>query len=85
VTITYVTARRPVDVARDVERACSAGCAKFLLRQLDDGGMLDQERLGAARYAAGLQAVVELDGRSSPAAGSDEESGARTPEVAAAR
>ena len=29
------------------------------------GGQLDQERLGAARYAAGLQADVELEGDAS--------------------
>jgi hypothetical protein len=57
-----VTSRRPTDVAREVERLRKAGCFVFILRQLDAGGMLDQERLGAARYAAGLQAEVELEG-----------------------
>jgi hypothetical protein len=49
-------------VAREVERLSKAGCVAFVVRQLDGGGMLDQERLGAARYAAGLQAEVELEG-----------------------
>jgi hypothetical protein len=57
-----VISRRPADVARDVERLRNAGCVAFVLRKLDGGGMLDQERLGAARYAAGLQAEVELEG-----------------------
>src|SRR5229473_877325 len=35
--------------------------ASFVLRDIAGGGMLDQERLGAARYAAGLHANVELE------------------------
>jgi hypothetical protein len=62
VTGAYIASRRPGDVAREVERLSKAGCVAFVLRQLDGGGMLDQERLGAARYAAGLQAEVELEG-----------------------
>ena len=81
----YITARRPVDVARVVERRRKAGCMSFVLRAFDNGAMVDQERLGAARYAAGVQAVVELEGHSSPAASSLVGSGSRTPEVAAAR
>ena len=46
--------------------------------------MLDLERLGAARYAAGLQAEVEVDGQSSPA-GTSVGPGVVTPEVARAR
>ena len=84
-TSVYVTAQRPVDVARDVERGRQAGCGRFVLRSLDDGAMLDLERLGAARYAAGLQAVVELDGHSSLAAISGDGSAARMSEAAAAR
>ena len=85
-TSAYVTARRPVDVARYVERRRKAGCTSFVLRALDNGLMLDQERLGAARYAAGLQAVVELEGHSSPAVGSSlEASRALTAEVAVPR
>lgn len=61
-TAAIVTARRPAAVAREVERLRKAGCVMFVLRRLDDGGMLDRERLGAARYAAGLQAEVELEG-----------------------
>jgi hypothetical protein len=61
-----ITARTPVDVAREVEAQLEAGCRRFVLREVDGGGMIDLERLGAARYAAGLQAEVELDGQSSP-------------------
>lgn len=62
---TYITARRPSDVARDVERWCKRGCRSFVLRKVNGGGVLDLERLGAARYAAGLQAGVELEGEAS--------------------
>ena len=61
----YITARRPSDVARDVEQWRKRGCASFILRQVNGGGVIDQERLGAARYAAGLQADVELEGDAS--------------------
>jgi hypothetical protein len=84
VTTAYISARVPVDVAREVETRYAAGCRKFVLRALDGGGMLDLERLGAAHYAAGLQAEVELDGHSSPA-GASIGSGVVTPEVARAR
>ena len=57
----YITAARPVEVARDVERWRKRGCLSFVLRQVNGGGFLDLERLGAARYAAGLQADVELE------------------------
>ena len=57
----YVTAGRPSDVALDVERWRKRGCESFVVRQIDGGGLLDRERLGAARYAAGLQADVELE------------------------
>ena len=57
----YIDAARPKDVAAEVEAARRRGCTSFTLRSLDHGGMLDLERLGAARYAAGLQAVVELE------------------------
>ena len=80
-----ISARKPVDVARDVERHRRAGCTRFVLRRFDDGAMLDQERMGAARYAAGLQAEVELEGQSSPAANSREGSGVGTAHVAAVR
>ena len=83
-TTAYISARMPVDVAREVETRYEAGCRKFVLRALDGGGMLDLERIGAAHYAAGLQAEVELDGQSSPAGVSDG-SGVVTPEVARAR
>lgn len=56
-----VTARRPQDVASEVEQLVRAGNRRFVLASLDGGGMLDQERLGAARYAAGLQSEVRLE------------------------
>ena len=62
----YITARSPVDVAREVEAQLQSGCRRFVVQELDGGGMIDLERLGAARYAAGLQAEVELSGQSSP-------------------
>ncbi len=61
----YITARRPVEVARDVESWRKRGCMSFVLRRVGGGRELDQERLGAARYAAGLQADVELEGDAS--------------------
>jgi hypothetical protein len=57
----YITVTHPEEVARDVERQVKLGCRSFVLRPVAGGGMLDQERLGAARYAAGFQAVVELE------------------------
>ena len=56
-----ITARRPVDVAREVESLTRKGHTAYLLSSVDHGGMLDLERLGAARYAAGLQSKVELE------------------------
>jgi hypothetical protein len=56
-----IAAVRPRDVAREVEAARTRGCTTFVLRSVDHGGMLDRERLGAAHYAAGVQAVVELE------------------------
>ena len=56
-----ITARRPVDVACDVEALARKGHRVFVLTRIDHGSMLDMERLGAARYAAGVQSVVELE------------------------
>ena len=56
-----ITARRPADVARQVEELFREGRREFVVVSIDNGGMLDQERLGAARYAAGLQSKVELE------------------------
>ena len=57
-----ITAIRPQDVAREVESILQRGKVnRFVLRPVARGGMLDQERLGAARYAAGVQAVVVLE------------------------
>jgi hypothetical protein len=61
-TSAYIQSRRPSEVARDVERWRKRGCLTYVLRPVDGGGVLDLERLGAARYAAGLQAEVELEG-----------------------
>ncbi len=60
-TRAYVTAIHPQDVAREVDRCVARGYTSFVLRDIAGGGMLDQERLGAARYAAGLHANVELE------------------------
>jgi hypothetical protein len=57
----YITDAQPLDVAREVERQLALGCKSFVLRPVAGGGMLDQERIGAARYAAGLHAEVELE------------------------
>lgn len=57
----YITSVHPPDVAREVERKLALGCRVFVLRPVAGGGMLDQERVGAARYAAGLHAEVELE------------------------
>ena len=64
-TTAYIAARTPQEVAREVDSKVRAGFNRFVLRELDGGGMLDQERLGAARYAAGFQVEVELDGEAS--------------------
>ena len=56
-----ITARRPAEVAREVEASFRDGQRSFVIASVDHGGMLDQERLGAARYAAGLQSKVELE------------------------
>jgi hypothetical protein len=66
VKVAYITARRPSDVAREVEVMLKDGCERFILTSLANGDMLDRERLGAARYAAGVQAEVEIEGQSSP-------------------
>jgi hypothetical protein len=55
-------------VAREVEALVKTGQKRFVLSRLGSGEMLDLERLGAARYAAGLQAEVELEGQSSSTA-----------------
>ncbi len=60
-SVVYIAARRPSDVAREVEAALQRGSRRFVLRRLNAGGMVDRERLGAARYAAGLQSDVELE------------------------
>lgn len=56
-----ITARRPQDVAREVEELLAQGRRRFVIARIDHGGTLDLERLGAARYAAGLQSKVELE------------------------
>jgi hypothetical protein len=58
----FITEIRPQDVAREVEAMLERSkVTRFVLRPVAHGGMLDQERLGAARYAAGVQAVVVLE------------------------
>jgi hypothetical protein len=56
-----IAVRRPADVAREVDALVRRGHRDFVVVLIDHGGMLDQERLGAARYAAGLQSKVELE------------------------
>ena len=56
-----IKARRPIDVAREVDALVRQGRREFVVSRIDHGSMLDQERLGAARYAAGVQSVVELE------------------------
>lgn len=56
-----IASTRPVEVAHEVERLFDEGYRRFVLRPIDHGGMLDLERLGAARYAAALHATVELE------------------------
>jgi len=56
-----ISSRRPAEVAREVERAARDGEREFVLTSVDGGGMLDLERLGAARYAAGVQSKVALE------------------------
>ena len=63
-----ITAKRPDAVAREVERLARKGLTRFTISAIDHGGMLDQERLGAARYAAGLQSTVELEALTAAAA-----------------
>jgi len=62
VTEVLITAVRPDDVAREVEtRLQQDRAVRFVIRAIAHGGMLDQERLGAARYAAAHQAEVTLE------------------------
>lgn len=60
----YIIARQPAEVAREVERWHKRGCRSFVLRPVSRGGELDRERLGAARYVAGVRSVVKLEGES---------------------
>jgi hypothetical protein len=76
VKLGYITAQRPLDVAREVEVMLRDGYTKFIVRHSGHSEMLDRERLGAARYAAGRQAEVELEGQSSPVASSVSVAGA---------
>lgn len=86
----YITARTPSEVARDVELLSKTGCHSFVVRRVSGGAMLNRERLGAARYAAGLQAEVELEGEvssghSSPGGESVETAGGSAAAVPEAR
>jgi hypothetical protein len=73
----YITGRQPSEVAREVERWHDRGCRSFLLSRVNHGGELDRERLGAARYAAGVQSHVELEGDASSGVPVTSDSGAR--------
>jgi len=72
-----VTARRPADVAREIEALVAAGYSEFVLLRVDSGGTFDLERLGAARYAAGLQSVVVLEAAPAPESSPVPEAAAR--------
>ena len=63
-TAAHILAVLPTDVAHEVERQVALGCRSFVLHAVAGGGMLDQERLGAARYAAGVHSEVELESSS---------------------
>jgi L-alanine-DL-glutamate epimerase-like enolase superfamily enzyme len=56
-----ITAVSPAAVAREVERGAAGGFGSFKLKAASMGGPLDQERLGAARWAAGHEALLRLD------------------------
>jgi muconate cycloisomerase len=58
---TLVTAVAPNLMAREVEARAAAGFTNFKLKAAAGGGALDQERLGAARWAAGPTASLRLD------------------------
>lgn len=60
-TTTHIAAIHPREVAAEVERGVALGCRSFVLERVAQGGMLDQERLGAARYAAGVHSEVVLE------------------------
>ena len=51
----------PAAVAAEVKAAAAGGFRTFKLKALDSGGPLDQERLGAARHAAGPDGRLRLD------------------------
>ena len=56
-----VTALKPSEVAAEVERLVAEGFSAVKLKAANAGGPVDQERLGAARWAAGHQVEVRLD------------------------
>lgn len=74
-----VMATAPNLVAREIERKVAAGFSSFKLKAADGGGALDQERLGAARWAAGPHASLRLDFNGSLSAG---DAAARLPSLA---
>jgi L-alanine-DL-glutamate epimerase-like enolase superfamily enzyme len=56
-----ILATSPGLVAREVERKAAAGFRSFKLKAVSGGGPLDQERLGAARWASGQHGRLRLD------------------------
>jgi L-alanine-DL-glutamate epimerase-like enolase superfamily enzyme len=56
-----VTDERPELVARAVEKAAAQGFSTFKIKAANGGGTLDQERLGAARWAAGPAGRIRID------------------------
>ena len=65
----YITVIHPEHVAREVERQVKLGCRAFVLRAVAGGGMLDQERIGAARPAGEIARQIALTRRSTEAPG----------------
>ncbi|MGH7904594.1 MAG: mandelate racemase/muconate lactonizing enzyme family protein [Candidatus Dormibacteraceae bacterium] len=51
----------PARVAAEVESWASGGFTTFKLKSFDQGGPADLERLGAARWAAGVMGRIRLD------------------------
>lgn len=64
-----LTESRPDLLARAVERAVALGFGTFKLKAVNGGGMVDQERLGAARWAAGPGGRLRIDFNGRLAAG----------------
>jgi L-alanine-DL-glutamate epimerase-like enolase superfamily enzyme len=56
-----LTAVKPSEVAAEIERFVAAGFTAVKLKAANGGGPVDQERVGAARWAAGHDVELRLD------------------------